>query len=96
MNEGALNRDYAFLTGLERGVMTAPMLEVGGAGEGEKVKDKVENVEATEAGVGEMGGQEGHERRKLEKMLKDRGIEIRFAPWRGFGRAKENKTRAVA
>ncbi|KAI5786788.1 hypothetical protein FPQ18DRAFT_295972 [Pyronema domesticum] len=69
MNEGALNRDYAFLTGLERGVLTAPI---------------------------EQGGQEGHERRKLEKMLKDRGIEIRFAPWRGFGRAKENKTRAVA
>ncbi|KAI5818183.1 hypothetical protein BZA77DRAFT_386241 [Pyronema omphalodes] len=96
MNEGALNRDYAFLTGLERGVMTAPLLEVGAAQEGGNGKEKVEKVEATEAGVGETGGQQDHERRKLEKMLKDRGIEIKFAPWRGFGRAKENKTRAVA
>lgn len=96
MTESAVNRDFNFLTTLERKIanpVSAPVM-----------KDRKDN------GVREEDGKEGvtaitkttanHTslrvmKLKLQNILEERNIRIKWAPWDGFKRAKENQTRVV-
>jgi len=86
MTAGSVNRDFAFLTGVERGIKRA--VEPG-AGEGEE-----EEEEEGSGGDGEKG--EGRRQKdRIGHLLAQRRTLVRWAPWEGFGRAKENRTRVM-
>ena len=70
---GVLNRDYAFLTGVEKSIVSSATTE-------------------------EDDGKKGFRMAKthIQKLLKRRNTTLKFAPWAGFQRAKENETRVVA
>jgi hypothetical protein len=88
MTEAGVNRDYAFLTGLEREI-SRPVDPAAMAAEGEEVEE----------------AEEGPPRKKLldrkqvkeavRKLLAPRNIIVKWAPWEGFARAKENQTRVA-
>ena len=78
MTEGGVNRDFAFLTGVERGIKR-PMLE--------------EEEEEEEGDGGKVEGRRQKDR--IGYLLAQRGTVVKWAPWEGFGRAKENRTRVV-
>ncbi|KAI5855885.1 hypothetical protein BZA05DRAFT_332926 [Tricharina praecox] len=84
MTEGGVNRDFAFLTGVERGIKRP--IEMAADGEGD-----------AEVEGGDAGKVEGGKRQKdrIEHLLSQRGTVVKWAPWEGFGRAKENRTRVV-
>lgn len=78
---GVLNRDYAFLAGVEKSI----------------VSSAAATKEEEMVGGGD-DGKKGFRMTKphIQKLLKRRNTILKFAPWAGFQRAKENETRAVA
>jgi hypothetical protein len=83
MTEGGVNRDYAFLTGLEREISrpaAAATVEVEGEEEEGEKKKPVDRKQVKEA---------------VRKLLATRNTTVKWAPWEGFARAKENQTRVA-
>lgn len=84
MTETGVNRDFNFLTGLEKTISKAsevlPEMGKEVREEGEMVREK--RVRMTKEA-----------KENFHKVLKERGTEVKWAPWEGFERAKENFSR---
>lgn len=91
MTETGVNRDFNFLTGLEKTITRATevlpgLVEDGGRkGEGEG--------DGEEAKRGKRVKMSREAKVHFHQLLKERGTEVKWAPWEGFERAKENFTR---
>jgi hypothetical protein len=73
MTESGVNRDFNFLTSLDKQLSRAT----------DRDGEKMEESSQSEAG------------KKIADMLMGRGTVVKWAPWRGFGRARENRSRIV-
>lgn len=101
MTEGGVNRDYAFLTGLEKQI-SKPVDPV--AQLKEELEEKAREEKEKEL---EQAGDKKSRRKKpiidrqmqktrIEELLHPNNTTVKWAPWEGFKRAKENQTRVVA
>jgi hypothetical protein len=88
MTEAGVNRDYAFLTGLEREIsrpVDPAAMATEAAEEGEDAEDGPRKKPLDRKQVKEA----------VRKLLAPRNTIVKWAPWEGFARAKENQTRVA-
>ncbi|KAF8252338.1 hypothetical protein K440DRAFT_658147 [Wilcoxina mikolae CBS 423.85] len=83
MTESGVNRDYAFLTGLEKEISRPVDLVGGDEEEEEEEEDDEKRKPLTRS----------QQKERIQEFLKKRNITVKWAPWDGFKRAKENQSR---
>jgi len=81
MTESGVNCDYAFLTNLERDILRPVDMVERDSEEGDgKERKSVDRLQIRES---------------VQELLKMKNITVKWAPWDGFKRAKENQTRVA-